>query len=353
MRTVIVRYSEIALKSEPIRRKFEGLLIRNIHSMLGAMSHKLRKSRGRIFIDVTSPKRVARVLSQIPGVASCSPALRVEADLEQITSVARGLVERRLPLGGSFAVRTRRHGKHPFTSREVNERVGAEILRSVRGTRVDLSNPDCEVSIEIRKSEAYLFTVVVRGIGGLPVGSQGKGLAWFSGEGRDLEAAALMLKKGCEVQLMAPKAPEIFPKARRLLKHHPQVKIHALPLARLEKILSRFSAKLRFLCFRRSLVRLGNLLGERVGAQALIFSDGARLLALRGLEWLRLADEPSKLPVFRPLLGEDLACLKPWRLKRARLPAPEQIESAERLIPPELLQEIVARVETRVLGASR
>lgn len=346
MWSVIVRYGEIALKSKPVRSAFERQLVINIEKMLASVPHELRRIRGRIFIDTVRPEKAVKILSEVPGVFSCSPAVKTSAGLDQIVFASVGLAKKSILPGQKFAIRTKRRGNHAFTSREVNERVGAEVLRSIKGSKVDLSHPDVELFVEIWGTEAYVFSKNFCGPGGFPVGTQGKVLSWFFGGQRDLRAARQMLKKGCEVELLVPKNDRVIARAKNLLKHHHTVKIHVVNTALLRHPGSK---KFSNLIFRRSLVRLGNLLARRTGAKALVFSDGINLLISRGLEWIRLVDEASELPVFRPLLGEELRKLKPGRVSGKRLPSLQGMKTEESLVTDDFIFQLQNQVETMSL----
>jgi len=345
MWSIIVRYGEIALKSKPVRFAFERQLVSNIKKMLAAVPHRIRRIRGRIFVDTSQPKRVAKILSGIPGIVSCSPSVKTSSDLSQIVPTAVKLAKKFILPNQKFAVRTRRRGKHTFTSREVNERVGAEILRSISGVKVDLSRPDVEIFIEIWDTEAYVFSKILPGVGGMPVGTQGKVLLWFSGNRQDLRAAYLMLKKGCEVELLAPKCAKTVAQARKLLQHHHTVVIHRIHVSHLQN----FIPKKDSLMLRRLLVRLGDLMAKRTQAMAIVFSDGANLLTSRGLEWIKLADEASELPVFRPLLGEELQNLKSKHMGRKRAPSSQKIKTEESTITDDFISQLLNQVETEFL----
>jgi len=179
--TVIVRYGELALKSWPVRRRFERCLVSSINLVLEGLKYAIRRERGRIFIDTKSPAQVAKRLSKVPGIVSVSLATKVEAGMNEICGTALKVAKKVLAPGASFAVRTSRVGKHAFSSGDVNVKVGSAILSKVEDVRVDLSNPDHKISIEVRGSDAYVFTETVEGIGGLPVGTQGGVVALFRG----------------------------------------------------------------------------------------------------------------------------------------------------------------------------
>ncbi|MEW6592295.1 MAG: THUMP domain-containing protein [Candidatus Hadarchaeota archaeon] len=306
MRTVIVRYGEIALKSEPVRRWFEGRLISNIRQKLYGVKHSLRVVRGRIFIDLEDWKKVLKPLSMTPGVVSASVAVRTSSDIESVRATAVGVAKKVLGRGKSFAVRTSREGSHPYTSQQVNSLVGAEILAKVKGAKVNLSAPDKQISIEIRGSDAYVFTDVLDGAGGLPVGSQGKVSVVFSGRPKDLVSAFLMLKRGCDSDIFVPSFESNgcgrgVLVAKKLLLFHPGIKIWALPCGEVLKSVKKAPSYLRFYLFQRAVVRVAEFLAKRVGAESLVVGDGLAEVGSQGLGGIRLIDSACRTQVFRPV----------------------------------------------------
>ncbi|MBI4181539.1 MAG: hypothetical protein HY520_01050 [Candidatus Aenigmarchaeota archaeon] len=199
---ILVRYGEIALKSAPVRRRFEQALVRNIRGALhSSLQVPCRVSRGSGRILLDTPQEAVPILQRVFGIVSLSVAQECPADLAAMTALALALTK---GWEGTFAVRTRRVGKHPFSSQQVNEHLG-NSLRSPQ-LRVDLSHPQHTLHVEIRDRTAFLFTDVVQGQGGFPLGSQGKIVALI----HDLEgvlAAWLFMRRGCAVVPFFPREP--------------------------------------------------------------------------------------------------------------------------------------------------
>lgn len=356
MNTVIVRYAEIALKSGPVRSRFENILLSNIQDTLGKIPHEIRRERGRIYVDTKNAKKVSLILSKVPGIVSTSPALRVPPDLEEITSEAISIARKFLRAGDTFAVRTTREGKHPFGSREVNERVGREILSAVGGSRVNLSAPKKTLFVEVRGEDAYVFKEVVRGIGGLPVGSQGTVLVIFSGGRKDVAAALLMLKRGCYVKLLSfvGKSGDVKRKvsaAKRLLKHHPRLELLVVHFKEIQMKTKKAKPDIRPYIGRRAEMRAAKLVAEKVRAHAIVTGDDVGYLSRMGLSGLRLVDSVCGMLVLRPLLGkgmEERALGEAARVRR-REKAPiteEELKDAEgKLIPRGAIEKAVEGTE--------
>lgn len=191
--TVIVRYGEIFLKSDPVMREFENRLVENLHSAAG--EGRISRRRHRLYIHPGDPEETAVRVSLVFGVVSASPAKRCK--ISDISDIAVRLAKERITPNNKFAVRCERTGKHDFSSKDIEVRLGSDIVKAT-GAGVNLTRPDVTVSIEIRDNEAFVFHEKVQGVGGLPYGTQGKVLALIDCPNSYL-AAWMMARRGCEV----------------------------------------------------------------------------------------------------------------------------------------------------------
>lgn len=203
---VLVRYGELALKSSGIRNLYEKLLMKNIAAMLASReipySH-IRREWGRIFIETTSAKDAARAAADVFGVVSTSPAVSAESSLEKAASVCAAHAQGVIKEGESFAIRARRSGNHPFSSTDVGKACGDAVWSSLENEgvtpKVDLTAPDKEIFVEMRQNQAYIFLETVKGVGGLPLGTQGSMVVLMSGGLDSPVAAWLMMKRGVTI----------------------------------------------------------------------------------------------------------------------------------------------------------
>lgn len=196
---LLVRYGELSLKSAYVRRYFESVLIRNINQALAQekLQGTVTKDRGRIYLRSPYVERCGRVLRRIFGIVSFSPAMETIADPNDISAVALQLMKETLTKHQSFAIRATRTGTHPFTSHDIAVRVGSDIVHEFHAS-VDLTNPDVELFIEVRDKKAFLFTKKIKGVGGLPRGTQGIVLALIDAP-ESLLAAWYLVHRGCDV----------------------------------------------------------------------------------------------------------------------------------------------------------
>ena len=150
---VIVRYGEIFLKSEYVRKKLVNKLVVNIVLKLKKknISHRIIKKRHRIYIesdDARNLEKIAHEVKDVLGVVSVSPAARTDAEMEKMTNAAVKLSKNLIGPDDSYAVRTHRTGRHDFTSMDVDREIGAKIQKETNA-KVDLAKPGKTIFIDI------------------------------------------------------------------------------------------------------------------------------------------------------------------------------------------------------------
>lgn len=203
MSVLLVRYSEIGLKSAPVRRRFENQLKDNMLSMLmeDGVEALVTKNGARYYVEATDPDAAVASLRRVFGVGSISVAEECDSSrMEDICSKVAEYSRSRISAGQSFAVKARREGSQGYTSMDVGREAGSAIFiaNEDRGVRVDLTDPDVVFYVEVRENRAFVFGEYIRCHAGLPVGSQGKVIAEV-GDERGMVAAWLMMKRGCRV----------------------------------------------------------------------------------------------------------------------------------------------------------
>jgi len=196
--TILVRYSEIGLKSKPIRKRFEMQLKDNIMRMLARdrIEALVTSDNSRLYVKADDIEAAVRSVKRVFGVSSLSVAEICGPDMNEICAAAARYSLSRVKKGQSFAVRARREGTHPYTSMELGKEAGSAIFLANDGIKVDLTSPDVTFYIEVRNNKAYVFGSYVRAYAGLPLGSQGKVIAEVNDD-RGLLSAWLMMKRGC------------------------------------------------------------------------------------------------------------------------------------------------------------
>ena len=308
---VLVRYGEITLKDSWTRQSWERILAGNIAFYLqkAGVEYRSERGEGRIFVFTSNP-RASEIISRVFGVVSTSPASTVPSTLEEI---ARAAVERaREAAPKSFAIRPRRSGVS-FSSEEIGRAVG-EAVRVATGSRVDLSRPEMEIFVEARRERSFIFTRIVPGLGGLPLGSQGKMLALISGGIDSPVAAWLMMKRGCPVSLLhfdsRPYADAIS-QCRRSAEVLGQwssgrkIDFITVPISRgIEKIAAHYPRATCILC-RRLMYLIAAQVMEKQQCLGVVTGYSMGQVASQTAENILAEQAGMCLPVFHPLISMD------------------------------------------------
>ncbi len=195
---ILIRYSEIGLKGKQTRKNFLRILVRNIKKILdkNGIKNIIKSERGRIFLETNEIKKSLDLISRIFGIKSYSPVSQTSSDIRSISEIVLKLAKSELKKNQSFALRVTRTGTHDFTSMDVAVKIGATVVKEL-GNKVDLTNPDFEIFIDIRDKSSYIFKEKIQGPGGLPLGSQGKVVTIIKTQD-SLLAAWYLMKRGCQ-----------------------------------------------------------------------------------------------------------------------------------------------------------
>jgi thiamine biosynthesis protein ThiI len=308
----LVRYGEIFLKSDYVRHQWERALVRNIREVLPGS--EVRSERGRIWVEGrVDPGR----LRQVFGVVSFSPVTRCALeDLDgTLLSLAR---ERGAGEFRTFAIRMRRVGTHPFTSQEKAVDLGNLVGAEFPHLKVDLDHPDLELHVEIREGTCYLYTEVVPGAGGLPLGVEGSLVALVSGGIDSPVAAWMMMKRGCRILPVfvalggflgddaRARAGEVVEVLRA---YQPDIRLRVVPDSYLACAREQLTGEglERFTCLicKRRMYRIAEAVAGEEGAKGIVTGESLGQVASQTLDNLMVLDAAADLPVYRPLIGLD------------------------------------------------
>jgi thiamine biosynthesis protein ThiI len=317
---ILVRYDELALKSKRVRAMYEAVLIKNLKAMLhadGCSYTDITRDMGRIFVHSDDPKALESAL-KVFGVVSASPAYTCEATLDSAAKLCREVAGGIIQDGQSFAIRARRAGNHDFTSRDVAVACGEAVYQSEgKNIRVDLDNPDVEILVEIRQKKGYVFTGSVKGVGGLPLGTQGKMVALISGGIDSPVAAWLLMKRGCAIiPLYLNNEPFSDETTREramqcidvLQKWSPQKKftIYEAPHGEnLLAFLSNCNNRLNCVMCRRMMYRIASEVLKIEGAHGIITGSSLGQVASQTSQNMLAENYGMEYPIYHPLIGLD------------------------------------------------
>ncbi len=321
MDAVLVRYGELFLKSEPVKRRYIDILLRNIRRALDAKGYEyhIEVYRGRILIEGDDLAGICAAVCRIFGVVSVSPCIRTPPELGDIMAAAVQQALSRLKPGMSYAVRARRAGLAGFTSQELGRWIGSEIFTGMDGLEVDLGHPDYEIFVEARDIGGLVYDERVEGPGGLPLGTQGPVLSLLS-PGIDSPVASwLAMRRGCTVTHLHFDGGRWMGKDVRegTFENHRRLSAWCLgqPLTLQVVSLEPFFARLveekevknRCIICKRFMLRVAGRIARDQGALAIVTGDSLGQVASQTLANMGVIEEAntSGIPILRPLITFD------------------------------------------------
>jgi tRNA uracil 4-sulfurtransferase len=316
MKSVIVHYQEIALKGRN-RPWFIGRLVQHLRAALAGIGVvSVRALMGRIEV-VLGPAAEWRVvserLSRVFGVGNFARAGRTPLDLDLLAQEILGDLGTREP--GSFRVSARRADKRfPLTSPQIEREVGGRI-KAARGWRVNLSEPELTVHVEMLTDEAFYFFGKERGPGGLPTGTSGRVACLLSGGIDSPVAAWRLMRRGCRVHFVHFHSYPILSRASQekvreiatlLTRWQLRSRLFLVAFGEIQQqVTLAVPGPLRVVIYRRLMMRIAETIGRRHGAQALVTGEVIGQVASQTVENLSVIDEVASMPVLRPLIGTD------------------------------------------------
>jgi len=315
MQTIMVRFGEIALKGDWVRREFEKKLMRNISSVLD-FEHELLWEWGRIFVNTDKTDTAIKRMSNVPGIVSTSPAEVVESRMDSISKKAVDIARDIIKPGENFALRVKRTGNHDFKSHDVAVVCG-DAINNATGAPVNLTAPDREIFIEVRPEKTYVYTRIFDGPGGLPVGTQGSVVSLISGGIDSPVATFQMLRRGCKVYPVhfdnRPFADDMT--AKRVKDVYENLKVYSageafdltlFPYGKVwELIVEKAPRPLTCILCKRGMIKLAEKFAIDHGCMALVTGENLGQVASQTLPNLRVITYGIELPIFRPLITND------------------------------------------------
>ena len=317
----IVRCGEVALKGMN-KPYFEKTLAERIRRNLKDYDGvEVKRHEGLIF--VRSPKdldseEIIRQVSRVFGVSSISPAVEAPSDLDAIGETAVEFMKQQIRERGirTFKVEAKRADKtFPVKSPEIARIIGASVLIGCKVLKVDVHEPDCKLFVDLRRDRTYLYDEKIQGFGGLPLGTNGKGLVLLSGGIDSPVAAWMMAKRGMVIEaLHFHSYPYTSPRAQQKVEelagivasYCGRMKIHVINLLPIqEQIVQNCPEEETTILVRRFMMRIGERIARRSGCMMLITGENLGQVASQTAEALVVTDACVQMPVMRPLIAMD------------------------------------------------
>ncbi len=309
---IIMKYGELWLKSEYVRSRFIRRLAENLRRMLKAngINFRLEVARDMMILE-TENKKAVDTLGKVFGISWFAKARETKPDMKSIEKEVLSLA-RKIGNNESFAIRASRSEKSfDFTSKEIENEIGRKIKR-----RVDLTNPDFTIFVEVKKTKAYVYSEKVRGLGGMPVGVSGKVLSLLSGGIDSAVASWMLMKRGCSVDFVYFH-PEVFTSEKnrervldilkKLREYSPEkLNLYIVPFGKIqEEIIKNCERRQTCVLCRRMMYRISEMLARELDCKAIATGENLAQVASQTLDNIFVENEVISIPVFRPLLGFD------------------------------------------------
>jgi thiamine biosynthesis protein ThiI len=321
MRCALIHYHELGLKGRN-RDFFEQRLVSNIRSALsdlGATRIESLRSRIRVVLpDKLIDHALAERLSHVFGIANfliahAVPLNLTEPNLDTLNAGVVGALRTRS--FNTFRVTAKRADKRlTLTSMDVERAVGKHVCDAT-GRKVNLTNPELTIYIELLAKEAYYSTDKIQGPGGMPVGVSGTVACLISGGIDSPVAAYRMMKRGCNAVFVHFSGRPLVSRAseekvrelvQTLTQYQYRSRLYIVPFGEIQReIVANAPAPFRIVLYRRIMVRIAGELAHREQCWGLVTGDSLGQVASQTPENLSVIEEAAELPLLRPLIGMD------------------------------------------------
>ena len=317
----LIKYAEIGIKGKN-RYLFEDALVKQIKYALKKCEGDflVHKTEGRIFIDVLSDydfDETVAALQTVFGISGICPVVCTEdTGYEQLAKDVVKYVDDVYPdKNKSFKVAARRSRKnYPMDSMELNRELGGEILDAYPEMTVDVHNPDILLTVEVRE-KIYIYSEIIPGPGGMPVGTNGKAMLLLSG-GIDSPVAGYMIaKRGVKIDAVYFHAPpytserakqKVVDLARLVSRFTGPVYLHVINFTDIQLyIYEKCPHEELTIIMRRYMMRIAERIAQDTECLGLITGESIGQVASQTMQSLAATNEVCTMPVYRPLIGFD------------------------------------------------
>ena len=320
-KSFLIKYAEIGVKGKN-RFMFEDALVTQIRHALKDIDGDFMvvKESGRIYATAESEydfDEAVETLKRIFGIAAICPMVQVDDNVyedlkKQVLAYVDEVYEDK---NFTFKVNARRgNKKYPVNSDQINRDLGEVILEAFPETKVDVHHPEVMLHVEVR-NRINIYSIVIPGPGGMPVGTNGKAMLLLSG-GIDSPVAGYMIsKRGVKIDAVYFHAPpytserakqKVVDLAKLVSRYSGPVHLHIVNFTDIQLyIYDQCPHEELTIIMRRYMMRIAERLAVDAGAQALITGESIGQVASQTMQSLAATDASCTMPVFRPVIGFD------------------------------------------------
>ena len=320
-KTILIKYGEIGIKGKN-RYLFEDALMDQIRFALDQVEgeFEVRREQGRIYVDTEGSydfDETIEALQRVFGIVGICPVRRVEDEgIEALGNDVIAFLSEVYDMKElSFKVDTRRARKnYPMESMQVNAYLGERILEAFPEVHVDVHKPNIMVHVEIRE-KIYIYSRIIPGPGGMPVGTNGKAMLLLSG-GIDSPVAGYMIaKRGVKIDAVYFHAPpytserakqKVVDLAKLVARYSGPIDLHVVNFTDIQLyIYEKCPHEELTIIMRRYMMRIAEYFAKENRCLALVTGESIGQVASQTMQSLAATNEVCTIPVFRPLIAFD------------------------------------------------
>ena len=317
---ILCKYGEIILKGAN-KSQFESILLRDVRRRAAHVGHfEVSYAQSTVCIEPLSETEdvdeMFRQAKHVFGFVGVTRAAVAEKTVEDICRVAAEYLPPQLAGAHRLRVEAKRSDKHfPLKSPELAGEVGGALLDVMPHLKVDLTNPDVTVRVEVRDRAAYIHAGQEKGAGGIPLGSGGRGLLLLSGGIDSPVAGYRMARRGLALDALyfesIPYTSElarekVFTLAKTMTEYCGRIRLHVISLTKIqEELRDKCDEDYFTLLLRRFMMRLACRMAEECGAPALVTGESLGQVASQTLAAVCVTENAADRPILRPLIGMD------------------------------------------------
>ena len=310
----MIKYGELSTKKDNIK-VFIDKLNSNVSKKLADYDVSISKNKVRMFIDIKDYNEVDIIskLKEVFGIHSIVVCYKCYKSIEDINILAKELIDKENIT--TFKVETNRADKSfKYNSLEVSKMVGAYLLKNVNDLKVDVHNPEITLHVEIRDDNTYLYTKEIKGLGGYPVGIQGKGLLMLSGGIDSPVAGFLASKRGIDIDCIYFDSPphtsleaknKVITLAKKLCNYGNNINLYVIPFTEIQlAIYKNIEPTYMITILRRMMYRISERVAKMTKSRIIINGESIGQVASQTLNSMYVINNVTSYPVIRPV-----ACL--------------------------------------------
>lgn len=316
---IMVRYGELSTKGHNKKSFIDRLGVNVRHALHSFDQVKVHAQQDRLHVKLNGADydQVMKRLKLVFGIQNFSPSIRVDKSFEATAEAAAQMIEEQVDHPITFKVETRRSDHHfELDTFAMNNQLGGYLLEKFPDKlKVDVHHPDLTLRVEIRLNGIYLSSETIKGAGGMPVGTAGKGMMMMSGGIDSPVAAYLAMKRGVSLEMVhfySPPytSPQALAKAQqlteRLAKYSGNIRFIQVPFAEIqETVKEKVPEGYLMTVQRRMMLRLAAALMVKRHGLAIFNGESLGQVASQTMESMLAINDVTTYPVLRPVLSYD------------------------------------------------